>query len=58
MKRTDLAKNDALKLANRLKQTLPPDRFARASNTNQETNTSGSSLMEKLLGKAQTPQAK
>lgn len=58
MKRTDLAKNDGLKITNRLKQAVPPDRFARASQSGQEHNVSGSNLMEKLLGKAQTPHAK
>ncbi len=58
MKRTDLAKNDGLKITNRLKQAVPPDRFARASQSGQGQNVSGSNLMEKLLGKTQPSHTK
>lgn len=58
MKRTDLAKNDGLKITNRLKQAVPPDRFARASQSGQGQNVPGSNLMEKLLGKTQPSHTK
>lgn len=58
MKRTDLAKNDGLKINNRLKQAVPPDRFGRASQSGQEQQVSGNNLMQKLLGKTKTPHTK